>query len=72
MDGVSRLSLGTPGIVSGMKWKIVSTGDFNGDGKSDILWRHSSTGKVIIWLMGGISKSSFSSPGTVTTLWKIK
>jgi uncharacterized repeat protein (TIGR03803 family) len=28
-------------------------GDFNGDGKSDILWRQSTTGQVGIWLMDG-------------------
>src|SRR5207249_781877 len=27
--------------------------DFNGDGKSDILWRNSTTGANVIWLMNG-------------------
>src|SRR5438876_782482 len=27
--------------------------DFNGDGKSDILWRNSSTGENYVWLMNG-------------------
>ncbi|MCC7346785.1 MAG: hypothetical protein IT538_05240, partial [Variibacter sp.] len=31
-----------------------ATHDFNGDGKSDILWRHSS-GQVAMWLMNGVS-----------------
>ena len=34
-------------------------GDFNGDGKSDILWRQSSTGSVSLWLMnGGVIQSN--------------
>jgi len=27
--------------------------DFNGDGKSDILWRNQTTGQVYVWLMNG-------------------
>src|SRR6266699_2224788 len=32
--------------------------DFNGDGKSDILWRNSTTGANVIWLMKGATISS--------------
>jgi len=28
-------------------------GDFNGDGRADILWRNSSTGENYVWLMNG-------------------
>ena len=28
-------------------------GDFNGDGKSDVLWRNIVSGEVVIWLMNG-------------------
>ena len=31
-------------------WFVVQTGDFNGDGKADILWRNSN-GDISIWLM---------------------
>ena len=30
-------------------WQIQGTGDFNGDGKSDILWRNTTSGEVDIW-----------------------
>jgi hypothetical protein len=33
-------------------WHIDGTGDFNGDGKSDILWRNDN-GQVSIWMMNG-------------------
>jgi FG-GAP-like repeat/FG-GAP repeat len=38
-------ALGIPGVQG--------TGDFNGDGNSDILWRHNS-GQVYIWEMDGL------------------
>jgi len=32
-------------------WSIAGTGDFNGDGVTDILWRDSNTGTVA-WFLG--------------------
>jgi PKD repeat protein len=42
--------------VPDVNWRIAATGDFDGDGKSDILWRHASTGENIIWQMNGGSR----------------
>ena len=28
-------------------------GDFNGDGKSDLVWRNNDTGETALWLMNG-------------------
>jgi hypothetical protein len=33
-------------------WHINATGDFNGDGRDDILWRHDD-GTVVTWLLDG-------------------
>ena len=38
---------------SGPAWKAIGTGDFNGDGHSDILWQNTSSGQVSIWEMNG-------------------
>ena len=45
--------------------------DFNGDGKSDILWQNNSTGERIIWLMDGTRLLSFVSFATLGTSWNI-
>lgn len=36
-------------------WMPIGFGDFNGDGKTDLLWRNSNTGGLIIYLLDGIS-----------------
>ncbi len=39
--------------------------DFNGDGRSDILWHNSTTGENVIWLMNGAAISSSVTFATV-------
>ncbi|MGC1403370.1 MAG: FG-GAP-like repeat-containing protein [Thermodesulfobacteriota bacterium] len=45
------------GTVGDPYWVIKKTADFNGDGRSDILWRHVSTGDIYLWLMGPDGKT---------------
>jgi hypothetical protein len=52
-------------------WTILGTGDFNGDGMTDILWRNLSTGQNAIWQMNGGLSYSASGIGTVGTNWII-
>ena len=47
------------------------TGDFNGDGKSDILWQNSSTDDVWIWEMDGTTQIGGGSVGPGGAGWKI-
>lgn len=42
----------TPAGTAGSAWKVRGTGDFDGDGHADILWR-SDAGDISIWLMVG-------------------
>ena len=53
--------------VTDSSWSIAGIGDFDGDGKSDILWRNSATGADAIMLMNGattLSNTIFSTvPG---------
>ena len=50
----------TPDRWTDLNWKVAGVGDFNGDGKSDLLWRHSGTGEVGTWLMNGLSRIIYS------------
>lgn len=54
---IDRVGLNPGGVVD-TGWKVVATGDFNGDGKTDLLWKHSTDGYLIAWLMDGITRTS--------------
>ena len=70
MNGLSIASQGSLGVI-GNDWQIAGVGDFNGDGKADILWRNASTGEVYIWLMNGLSIASRRSLGVIGSDWQI-
>jgi hypothetical protein len=50
----------------------VGVGDFNGDGKSDILWWNSSTGEAYIWFMNGGTSTSQMTPGSASSPWSVR
>lgn len=55
-------------------WKVAATGDFNGDGRSDILWRNSLTGQFGDWLAtqgGAFAFNSAAGLTTVAAAWTI-
>jgi TolB-like protein/DNA-binding SARP family transcriptional activator len=43
-----------------------------GDGKSDILWRNTSTGDVTIWFINGLQIASMADVGIVPLAWTIQ
>ena len=57
------------GLV-GTDWQIDGSADFNGDGKSDILWRDDD-GTVALWQMNGAQLAINTSLGLVGNEWHI-
>ncbi len=49
---------------------VSGIGDFNSDGKADILWRNT-TGGNYIWLMNGTAKAGGGNPGGAATSWSV-
>jgi NADH:ubiquinone oxidoreductase subunit len=55
------------------QWHIAATGDFNGDGRDDILWRHDD-GRMTDWLglaNGGFFDNSANGSTNVPTQWHV-
>lgn len=50
-------------------WVVVGTGDFNGDGTTDLLLRNSNTGVVTDWLMSGGQYSGSGYGYSVDSSW---
>ena len=63
MDGLNVLSTGAVGGNPGTAWHVIDSGDFNGDGKSDILWQNNN-GQAGVWLMDGLTVLSTAVVGS--------
>jgi hypothetical protein len=53
-------------------WKIVGTGDINGDGKTDILLQNT-CGELAVWYMDGTNciGGGYLNPAWVDPSWKV-
>lgn len=54
----------------GLSWKVVGIGDFDGDGRSDILWRDATTGHDAIWRSGD-STTRLAIANVTDLNWKV-
>lgn len=55
------------------EWHVVGVGDFNGDGRDDVLWRHN-LGELSNWLgqtNGGFVNNGSNSGAVVDNTWKV-
>ena len=52
---------GGASVLSDMNWEIRGVGDFNHDGKPDLLWQDQSTGDVAVW--------TFNNEQRISTSW---
>jgi glucose/arabinose dehydrogenase len=74
MDGAAATGTAvvTPSQVPA-SWTIAGAGDFNGDGKPDILWQDRTSGLAIVWSMDGVVATGLAAlvPSQVATSWRI-
>ncbi|HKH28490.1 MAG TPA: hypothetical protein VKA61_09170, partial [Sphingomicrobium sp.] len=55
-------------------WQVVETGDYNGDGRDDILWRNSN-GAFTNWLAqanGSFVSNDANASTSLTTAWHVQ
>jgi len=76
MDGATRTSIASIATLPNNatnNWVVVGCGDFNRDGKPDILWRNTITGQNLLWYMDGTVRTSMalipSLPNNATNIW---
>ena len=58
-----------PLFLGPAKWRFQDTGDFNADGKADVLWRHDNDGQVVLWTMNGSQITNNQSVATISNDW---
>src|SRR5213078_3784102 len=72
MNGLTIASEGYLRTVADQAWQVKGIGDFDGDGRADILWRNSSTGQNYIYAMNGLTIASEGYLRTVALAWQVK
>jgi hypothetical protein len=70
MNGATNSSASVVGTVPTI-WSIALTGDYNGDGMSDLLWRDTS-GNTAVWFMSGTTTASTAGVGNIPTTWTVQ
>src|SRR5260370_41767016 len=61
-DGGGRGEGGRVAFNGGLAWHAIGSGEFNGDGKADILWQNAD-GTPAVWLMNGLNLLSGANAG---------
>jgi predicted outer membrane repeat protein len=64
---ISETSLPDPPV----QWKIVGSGDFNGDGDADILWLNTINNAPAIWIMNGTTMVNGATLPAPPPSWRI-
>jgi hypothetical protein len=63
-----------PNGLADTGWRMVAVGDYNADGKPDIVWRHQVSGQNVVWFMDNATliSGTFTNPSALTdTRWKL-
>jgi hypothetical protein len=61
--------------ASSTGWAIKGTGDFNGDGRTDVVWHHADSGQISVWMLEGTNVASaplFAWTVPASSGWELK
>jgi subtilisin family serine protease len=61
--------------VTDLNWRVVGSGDLDGDGYADLVWQHQTTGALAVWFLRGpqvLSTQFLSIDRVADTNWKIR
>jgi hypothetical protein len=76
MNG-SVLTSGTftdPPALPDTAWKVAAVGDYDANGRPDLVWHNPSSGQAVVWFMNGatLTSGTFTNPSTFPdTNWKL-
>ena len=58
ISSTDTLTYNGKAVAPNASWSVAGTGDFDGNGKADLLWRQNATGALSVWSMDGATVNS--------------
>jgi hypothetical protein len=75
MNGVTLVGgeFTSPSALVDVNWKMAGVGDYNGDGKPDIVFHHAVSGQIVLWFMDGpnLRQGVFTNPSSLAPPWSL-
>ena len=65
---------GTTNLTLSNAWRIVGVGDFNGDGRPDVVWQDPVSGAAQVWFLAGAGGDVLTGAAVLSTgnAWRIR
>ena len=71
-NGLTVRNSGFLPSVDPANWDLAAVGDFDGDGKADLFWRHKTTGQNVIWLMNVFTVTASAFIASTDPVWQLR